>query len=266
MNAEELFDVHGHVAVVTGAASGLGLAMAEVMADNGARVVMLDINKDGLKAQVDRLRARNQEIEGIPVDVGDSDALIQTIDSVARKYGRLDAVFANAGISTGPGYATEAGKISGQIQNIPFETWSKAFQVNLTSVFATIKAAAPHMKARREGSIIVTASRAALRADTRSGHPYSLTKAAVAHLVRTTARELGPYNVRVNAIAPGPFRTNIGGGHLADPKVVESFVKLVPLGRMAETDELKGLALFLGSPAASFVSGAVIPIDGAGSG
>jgi NAD(P)-dependent dehydrogenase (short-subunit alcohol dehydrogenase family) len=266
MKIVDIFNVRGNVALVTGAASGLGLAFAEVMADNGAHVVMVDIDEKGLSAAADKLKGRGLAVETAVVDVSDHEKLIRTIDDAAKKHGRLDAVFANAGISTGSGYATEAGKITGQIQNISIDLWKKAVRTNLTSVFATIKAAAPHMKAQRSGRIIVTSSRAALRADSRSGHPYATMKAAMAHLVRTTARELAPYNVIVNAIAPGPFITNIGGGALhTDEKLRAAFASFVPLGRMATTDEIKGLALFLASPASSFVSGTLIPIDGGSS-
>ncbi len=266
MKIEQIFDVRGHVALVTGAASGLGLAMAEVMADNGAKVVLTDIDKAGLDAAVKKLRDKGGDVEGQTLDVGNPEQIKTTIDEVVKKHGRIDAVFANAGISAGPSYKTEAGKISGQLQNIPLDVWNRTLQTNLTSVFATIGAAASHMKTQKSGRIIVTSSRAALRADSLSGHPYAATKAAVAHLVKTAARELAPHNVMVNAIAPGPFLTNIGGGQLhTNEKVRQGFASMVPLGRIASTDELQGLVLFLASPASSFVTGTVIPIDGGSS-
>jgi NAD(P)-dependent dehydrogenase (short-subunit alcohol dehydrogenase family) len=266
MKIARLFDVTGLVTVVTGAASGLGLAMAEIMAESGARVVLTDINTEGLNAVVERMKSVGLAVEGMTLDVGDPEAIVRTIDAVAKKHGRLDVVFANAGVPTGPGYASEAGRISGQIQNIPMEDWNRGLQLNVLSVIATIKAAAPHMKAQKSGRIIVTASDAGLRGSTLAGHTYSADKAAIAHLVRTTARELAPHNVLVNAICPGPFLTNIGGGRLhREPKIVEAFAALVPLGRIAQPKEMKGLALLLASPASSFISGALIPIDGGSS-
>jgi NAD(P)-dependent dehydrogenase (short-subunit alcohol dehydrogenase family) len=117
------------------------------------------------------------------------------------------------------------------------------------------------MKTQRSGRIVVTASVAGIRSEPNVGYPYTATKAAVANLVRHTAVELAPYNVSVNAIAPGPFRTNISP-RLKDPAMVKLFVDTVPLGRMAEPEEIKGLALLLASPAASYLTGQVIAIDG----
>jgi NAD(P)-dependent dehydrogenase (short-subunit alcohol dehydrogenase family) len=266
MKAAQIFDVKGLVTLVTGAASGIGLAMTEAMAENGAHVVLADIDDEALDTVVERMTKAGHKVEGMVLDVGNADQITGTIDDVVKRHGRIDVVFANAAISTGPGFNAEAGKVSGQIQNIARETWESGLQVNLTSVFTTIQAAAPHMKAQKSGRIIVTASDAALRATTLAGHTYSVAKAAVAHLVRTTARELTPYGVMINAIAPGPFLTNIGGGRLhREPKLVEEFASLVPLGRIANTDEMKGLALLLASKASSFISGAIIPIDGGSS-
>jgi NAD(P)-dependent dehydrogenase (short-subunit alcohol dehydrogenase family) len=118
------------------------------------------------------------------------------------------------------------------------------------------------MKSRRAGSIIVTASVAALRTSPLPGHAYHAGKAGVAHLVKLVAAELGPFNVRVNGIAPGPFVTNIAGGRMRDPEAQAKFVETVPLGRVAQVDEIKGLALFLASGASSYITGAIIPIDG----
>ena len=255
MKAAELFDVSGHVAVVTGAASGLGLAYAEVMSANGAKVIMLDIDADALAESA----ARVENAEPFVVDVSDTDRLKSVIDQKAVKHGRLDTVFANAGISAGPGYLTK----TGAIENVSMELWNRVLQVNLTSVFNTLQAGAVHMKRQRRGRMIVTASIAGLRSELLSGYGYVATKAAVINLVRHAALELAPYNVLVNAIAPGPFLTNIAGGRLhREPETVRQFESMVPLGRLARTDEIKGLALFLASGASSYVTGTVIPIDG----
>jgi NAD(P)-dependent dehydrogenase (short-subunit alcohol dehydrogenase family) len=259
VKAEQLYNVTGQVAVVTGAASGLGLAMAEVMAANGAHVAMLDVDGDGLQNAAARLREAGASVEPAVVDVADGERLRAAIDAIAAARGRLDAVFANAGISGGPGHRSEAGRI----ENVPMALWQRVLEVNLTSVFVTLQAAAVHMKRQKSGRIIVTASIAGLRSDPVAGYAYAATKAAVNNLVRQAAVELAPYNVLVNAIAPGPFYTNIAGGRLKrEPEVVKAFETMVPLGRLAQPVEIKGLALFLASPASSYVTGTVIPIDG----
>ncbi len=258
MKAEQLFDVNGHVAFVTGAASGLGLAMAEVMADNGAHVVMTDINPDTLTEHRQRLADGGGSVETIELDVSDLAALRTAIDGVAATHGRLDAIFANAGISAGPGYQTDAG----QINAVDQAKWDEVLHINLSSVFTTIQTAAAHMKRQKSGRIVVTSSIAGLKAEQMVGYAYAATKAAVINLVRQAAMELAPFNVSINAIAPGPFYTNIGNGRLSDPAVAKAFSDVVPMGRIADTSELQGLALMLGSPAASFITGTVIPIDG----
>jgi NAD(P)-dependent dehydrogenase (short-subunit alcohol dehydrogenase family) len=243
VKAAELFDVSGHVAVVTGAASGLGLAYSEVMAANGAKVIMLDIDPEALESAA----ANVENAEPVVVDVSDTDRLKSVINQKAVRLGRLDAVFANAGISAGSGYLTR----QGAIENVGMELWNRVLQVNLTSVFNTLQAAAVHMKRQRRGRMVVTASIAGLRSELLSGYGYVATKAAVINLVRHAALELAP------------FLTNIAGGRLhREPETVRQFESMVPLGRIASPDEIKGLALFLASPASSYVTGTVIPIDG----
>jgi NAD(P)-dependent dehydrogenase (short-subunit alcohol dehydrogenase family) len=135
---------------------------------------------------------------------------------------------------------------------------------NLTSVFNSIRAAVPHMKrnGKNGGRIIVTTSIAALRPEAIVGTPYMPAKAGAAHLVRQAALEFAKYNILVNAIAPGPFITNIAGGHMRDPEVAKAFESAVPLHRVASTDEIQGAALFLASRASTFVTGAELVIDG----
>ncbi|MGE0748502.1 MAG: SDR family NAD(P)-dependent oxidoreductase [Rhodospirillales bacterium] len=259
MKAQTLFDVTGKIAFVTGAASGLGLAMAEVMAANGAVVTMTDVDPDSLGRQVDRLKGDGFAVEGRRLDVTDTPALAAAIDATRATHGRLDAVFANAGISAGPGFKTEAG----QLAAVNRETWDRVLQINLTSVFETVRHAARHMKPQGSGRIVVTSSIAGLRAETPCGYAYVATKAAVANLVRQAALELAPHNVMINAIAPGPFRTNIAGGNFfKNPDAVPMWSARTPIGRVAEPDELKGLVLLLASPASSYITGTVIPIDG----
>jgi NAD(P)-dependent dehydrogenase (short-subunit alcohol dehydrogenase family) len=257
---DKLFDIRGHVAFVTGAASGLGLAYAEVLADNGASVVLADIDAVGLERAATRLASAGCSVEQAVVDIRQNDALRAAIDRIAERHGRLDAVFANAGITSGPGFGISA---DGSIDAMDLGAFQRAIDVNLTATFMTIRFAAAHMKKHRRGSIVVTASIAGLRSEPLVGYGYSAAKAAIVNVVRHAAVDLAPHGVRVNAIAPGPFLTNIAGGRLhREPEVARKFAASVPLGRLAQPDEIKGLALLLASPAGSFITGAVIPIDG----
>jgi NAD(P)-dependent dehydrogenase (short-subunit alcohol dehydrogenase family) len=260
MKMADLFNVEGHVAFVTGAASGLGLAFAEVMAANGARVVLADINRDELDRHVARLKAAGGAVEAQLLDVSDTDALRAAIDGAAGRHGRLDALFANAGISGGRGTLVSP---EGAIDQFDVEAYRKSIDINQTATLMAMRFAVPHMKRRKSGAIVATASIAGIRAEPITGYGYVASKAAVINIVRQAAVELAPFNIRVNAIAPGPFFTNIGGGRLhRDPETVKLFADMVPLGRLAKTDEIKGLALLLASPAGSYLTGTVIPIDG----
>jgi NAD(P)-dependent dehydrogenase (short-subunit alcohol dehydrogenase family) len=257
---QDLFDVNGHVAFVTGAASGLGLAFAEVMAENGARVVLSDVDAAGLDKASSRLASMGCAVEQAIVDIGNTENLRAAIGRTAERHGRLDAVFANAGISSGPGFELSP---SGTIDAMDLTLFQRAIELNLTATFMTIRFAAAHMKRQRSGSIIATTSIAGMRSEPLVGYGYIAAKAAIGNIVRHAAVELAAHNVRVNAIAPGPFLTNIAGGRLhREPEVAKKFAALVPMGRLGQPDEIKGLALLLASPAGSFITGTIIPIDG----
>jgi NAD(P)-dependent dehydrogenase (short-subunit alcohol dehydrogenase family) len=265
MKAAQLFDVSGLATIVTGAASGIGFAYAEVMADNGARVTLLDKDSQSLDAASRRLSERGGEVRAQVLDVTDRPSLRATVDAAASHYGRLDVVFANVGIDSPPGFLSMTGERDpeGAFENVSEERWDLVMATNLTSIYSTIKASVPHMKKNQKGGrIIVTTSVAGIRSEAIVGLPYMPAKAGAAHLVRQAALELAKYNILVNAIAPGPFVTNIAGGHMQDPTTAAAFARFTPLHRVASTDEIQGLALFLASPAATYVTGSQIVIDG----
>jgi NAD(P)-dependent dehydrogenase (short-subunit alcohol dehydrogenase family) len=254
---QDLFDVTATVALVTGGGSGLGKAMATVLVECGARVVVADRDQDRL----DRLQkelAGTGHLETSRLDVGDEAAVHELVDGIVDRHGRIDAAFANAGIARGAG----PGDPAGQLDTFGLPDWNALFDVNLYGVLHTLRAAARHMKRQRSGSIVVTASTAGLRADPLVSYSYVVAKAAVVNLTRQAALDLARWGVRVNAIAPGPFRTAIGGEGPLDPQTAAMWGSMVPLGRMGDPREIQGLALLLASPASSFMTGGVYPVDG----
>lgn len=249
------FALTGQVAAVTGAASGLGRAIAEVLVEAGARVVLLDIDSAALDAACAELgpQARAERL-----DVSDREAVRRVIAGIAAREGRLDIAVANAGVTAGRGYTDP----TGQMAAVSDDQWDSVLDINLTGVFATIQAASVPMKAQGYGRILAISSIAGLRSDIMVGYAYAATKAAVVNMVRQAAMELAPAGVSVNAIAPGPFRTNIAGGRIRQPEIAAQFAAQVPMNRIADPDEIKGMALLLCSPAASYITGTTIAVDG----
>lgn len=264
MKAQDLFKVDGQVVAITGAASGIGLAYAEVMAANGAHVTLIDLNPLTLEEAVARLAAAGAQVHGAVADVTDPQSLKAAIDGVVAHHGRLDVMFANAGISGGPGFLDGEGRRNpaGALENLTLETWDRVMATNVRSVFLTLQQVVPQMKQQGGGRIIVTSSISASKTETLVSSIYATSKAAVGYLVRQVAHELARYNIRVNAIAPGPVVTNIGGGRLQLAPARAPFERAAPLGRIGTPADLQGAALFLASPASSWMTGAEIIIDG----
>jgi NAD(P)-dependent dehydrogenase (short-subunit alcohol dehydrogenase family) len=257
-----LFDVRGSRVVVTGAASGIGLMMAEVLADCGARVTLADIDAELLEESTAALAERGCKVRAEVVDVADADQVQALFDRVVEADGGVDVVFANAGIGSAPGFAVEGGQ---HLDSIERSDWDRVIGVNLNGIMFTIGSAAAAMKRQGSGRIVVTSSVAGLRPEPVVCYGYIASKAAIVNVVRQAALDLAPHGVHINAICPGPFKgTRIGGGATLDPdpETERQWTATIPLGRMAEVEEMKGLVLLLASPAGSFMTGAAYVIDG----
>ena len=268
MNVSARFDVAGYGVIVTGGASGLGLAYGEVLAAHGARVTLIDVDADGVAARASQLRGQGLDVRAAVADVTDHLVLDRTIDEVAEAYGRLDVAFANAGIDPGVGFVRAwAGgdrprAWEGALERYTDDRWNRVIEINLNGVFATARAAARHMRPRRRGRIIVTTSLAATRVEPAIGAAYMTAKAGARHLMHSLALELAADGITVNAIAPGFFVTNIGGGHAHNPEVQAGIAKDIPMHRVGQPDDIKPLALFLASPASEYITGQEVIIDG----
>ncbi|MDR1727607.1 MAG: SDR family oxidoreductase [Acidobacteriota bacterium] len=264
----DLFKVEGYGVAVTGGASGIGLGYAEAMASNGARVTLLDVNAERVAAEVKRLAEAGMDVRGAVVDVTDHKALDAAIDEAAQTYGKLDVVFANAGIDPGVGFvgawagAARPRLEEGMIENYADERWQRVIDINLTGVFATVRAAARHMRPRKSGRIIVTTSLADVRIEPAIGAAYMAAKAGAAIFARNMALELAAYGVNVNAISPGYIITNIGDGHALNPEEQKAVAKMVPQHRVGWPRDFYGIALFLASHASDYITGQEIVVDG----
>jgi len=268
VNVTSRFDVSGFGAIVTGGASGLGLAYGEVLAAHGARVTLIDVDADAVGAEAERLRGEGLDVRDAVADVTDHAALDRAIDDAAGAYGRLDVAFANAGIDSGVGFVgawagDERPRVpDGALERYADERWNRVIDINLNGIFATARAAARHMRPRGFGRIVVTTSLAATKVEPAIGSAYMAAKAGARHFVHSIALELAADGITVNAIAPGFFVTNIGGGHAHDPAVQDAVAKDIPMHRVGRPDDIKALALFLASPASDYITGQEIVIDG----
>jgi NAD(P)-dependent dehydrogenase (short-subunit alcohol dehydrogenase family) len=268
VSPDPLFDVTGYGVIVTGGASGLGLAYGEALAAHGARVTLIDVDEGALERHVARLAGDGLDVRGAVADVTDHARLDQVINDAAEDYGRLDVAFANAGIDPGVGFvgAWAGGQRprvdEGALELYTDERWNRVIEINLNGIFATARAAARHMRPRRSGRIIITTSLAATKVEPAIGSAYATAKAGARHFMHSTALELAAYGITVNAIAPGFFITNIGGGHAHNPEVQAAMSRDIPMHRVGQPDDIKGLALFLSSPASQYMTGQEIVVDG----
>jgi NAD(P)-dependent dehydrogenase (short-subunit alcohol dehydrogenase family) len=235
----------GRTAVVTGGGSGIGRASCRRMAAEGARVAVLDLDGDAAGAVAD-------EIGGVSfaVDVGDPDALREAVDAAAASLGGLSIIYNNAGTSA-----------FNRLHELEPAEWDRVLRVNLTGVWAGIRAAVPHLLAAGGGAIVSTASISGTRPAAGEG-PYAASKAAVAALTASAALEYAP-TIRVNAVSPGMIRTAMTAPMFEFmPGQVERFETGTPVGRIGEPEDVADVVVFLCSDLARFVTGQNIVVDG----
>ncbi|MFI5622914.1 SDR family NAD(P)-dependent oxidoreductase [Nocardioides sp. NPDC051685] len=256
-HAENLFSVAGLGAVVTGAASGLGFAIARVLARNGARVVLVDTQSDAVESATESLANEGLSVRSVVTDIRDTEAMDALMSAAASWDSGLDVVFANAGISSGLGRAFGSGVLS----EISDQRWDDVVAVNLAGTKNTVRAAAAHMNEGR-GRIIVVSSVAGLAPDPLVGYAYSSSKAAVTLFAQNAAAELAPRGINVNVLAPGSFRTAIGARNPDNEHMLSALTAATATDHLADPAELEGLALLLASPAARHIVGSVLVIDG----
>ena len=242
--------VKGLTVLVTGAASGMGRATALVFAAEGANVAVTDVNVEATQAVAAEIAAMGGTAKAWALDVADRDAITFVVGDIAAHFGGLDIVINNAGLSLRAAIDADGYE----------EAWTKALAVMLTAHPRIIRAALPHLRKSKSPRIVNIASTEALGA-TALHSPYSAAKAGVAGLTRSLAVELGREGITVNCICPGPIRTAITERISEEHKTIYA-KRRTALGRYGEPEEVAHMTLSLCLPAASFLTGAVIPVDG----
>jgi len=246
--------LEGKVAIVTGAASGIGRASAILFAREGARVVIVDRNMDGLAATKDAITKGGGTAEVVIADTSEEEEVRAFVAHAVTTFGALDVMYANAGIIGGPDPLLE--------QSV--ELWRHVLAVNLIGPFLAIKYAAPHMIESGRGSIVLTASTAGLRANA-GGAPYSASKAGVISLAQTAANAFLGTGVRVNAICPGLVETGMTHWLFETARqrgTAGKIGQLNPLQRAGQAEEIAAMALFLAGDESSYVNGQAFAVDG----
>jgi len=248
---KELFDLTGRVAIVTGGSRGLGLEMAEGLAEAGAALMLCARRDEWLTPAITELRARGFTVDGTICDVSKADQVQAVVDRTLSTHGRLDILINNAGVSWGA-----------RPEEMPLDKWHKVIDTNLTGAFLFSQAAGRAMIAREYGRIINIASVAGLQGSVNGPHyaAYAASKAGLMGLTRELAASWGRQGIRVNAIAPGFFHSR-----LADPAIalVEPAIRASsPIPRVGAAGELKGVVVFLAADASNYITGQCIVVDG----
>ena len=239
--------VKDKVIIITGGAGGIGKETAKLLAKEGAKVVIFDINED-------RLTEAKKEIEkygivkAIKADVTDFKSVSDAVNKIYEKFGKIDVLINNAGITR-----------DGFLSKMDLEDWNKVIAVNLTGVFNTTKAVVPYMLERGKGNIISISSVVGVYGNIGQTN-YAASKAGIIGMTKTWAKELGRKGIRANAVAPGFIKTEMTAK--VPEKVINIMIEKTPLGRMGEPEDVANLLLFLSSDESSFINGQVIGVDG----
>ncbi|KAA9165501.1 SDR family oxidoreductase [Amycolatopsis acidicola] len=241
----------GQVVLVTGAGSGIGRELARSCAAEGAQLHLVDIDET-----VHEVAAGLGGVAHI-CDVGDPAA----VRSLFERVESLDAAFLNAGINGVPSMLQDGGAVD----ELSFDAWRRVLSVNLDGLFSCLQESAHIMKRQQHGSIVVTASTAGLRPEPRVSYPYVVSKHAVVGLVKQAALELAGHGVRVNAIAPGPVVTNIGGTGPRPQAAVAAWEDSIPARRWGQPSDVTDLALLLAAPGSGWLTGGIHVVDGGAS-
>ncbi len=242
--------LQGQVAIVTGAASGIARATAILYAREGAAVVAVDRDTEGLSGTVNQIRSEGGQAEYFRVDVSKSDEVLAAVGSTLERFGDLHILFNGAGIL-----------VYGTVLETSEDVWNRVMAVNLTGTFLFCKAVLPHMMQKGRGSVINVASTTGAHDACAHAAAYVSSKGGVTLLTRSMGIDYARQGIRVNAICPGPTDTPMLRSALT-PEQLSAFALSFPMGRLGQSEEIAKAAVFLASDDASFVTGATLYVDG----
>jgi gluconate 5-dehydrogenase len=250
-NLSELFNLSGRVAIVTGGSRGLGLEIAEGLAEAGASLMLCARREEWLKPAVAELRGRGFRVESALCDVSRAADVQAVVEHTLQAYGKVDILVNNAGVTWGA-----------EPEELPLDKWQKVIDINLTGAFLFSQAAGREMLKQQYGRIINVASIAGLKGSVKGPHfaAYAASKAGLMGLTRELAASWGRKNIRVNAIAPGYFHSRLADA--AIPLAEPDIKAFSPIPRVGDAGELKGVVVFLAADASNYITGQVIVIDG----
>ncbi|HZY47130.1 MAG TPA: glucose 1-dehydrogenase [Candidatus Bathyarchaeia archaeon] len=251
MKTTDLFSLKGKVAIVTGASSGLGVIFAEALGDMGANIELAARRVEKLNDVAGKLKMQGAKTRPFQCDVSKQEEVQALVDDTVKNFGRLDIIVNNAGIAA-----------MSPATDISVDEWNKVVSVNMTGVFLCARTAARQMIKQSGGNIVNIASIYGAVGDVFPASPYYATKGAVINMTRDLAVEWAPYNIRVNAIAPGFFPSEMTEAIFQQPEYLEYIRKQTPLGRPGNLDDLKGAIVYLASSASAYVTGQTIFVDG----
>lgn len=251
-----LFDLSGRVAVITGSSRGIGRAVAERLAEHGAKVVISSRKADACQSVADAINAARGAGTAIavPANISSKDDLRNLTAKTREVFGKIDILVCNAATNVH----------MGPMSSISDEQFRKILDNNILSNHWLVQLVAPEMSARRDGAIVIVSSIGGLQGSAILG-AYSLSKAADLQLARNLAVELGPQNIRVNCVAPGIIKTDFARALWQNPKIAKASEAATPLRRLGEPDDVAGAVVFLCSPAGRYITGQTLVIDGGGS-
>lgn len=251
MNPTSAFDLHGKVAVITGASKGIGEAIARYLAAFGAQVVISSRKQSDLDALADEMRATGAQVAAIAAHAGEMAQLRELVEKTIAAFGGIDILVNNAATNPVFGPSLECSEAA----------LDKILQINVKAPFELAKMVHPSMKARGGGSVINISSIAGISPDPGLGM-YSVSKASLNMLTKVLAKEWGPDGIRVNAICPGLIKTKFSEALWSNDKILDRFTKHLPIARMGTVDEVAGMALYLASGASSYTTGGIFTADG----